>query len=122
VTFSIVSGSATLSGNILILNGWGTVTVSASQPGNNSYAAATSVTQSFFVAPPDNTIVSPQRLLDGSFQLVFYGLVSSNYTVQVSTNLINWQTFTNFTGSNLLFYFKDPAATNFKQRFYRVMQ
>jgi hypothetical protein len=120
VSFSIVSGPATLSGNILVLNGWGTVTVSASQPGNNSYAAATSVTQSFFVTPPDNTIVSPQRLPNGSFQLAFYGLMSSNYTVQTSTNLINWQTFTNFNGSNSVFYLNDSAATNFKQRFYRV--
>jgi len=122
VSFSIVSGPATLSGNILILNGWGTVTVSASQTGNNSYAAATSVTQSFFVTPPNNTIVSPQRLSSGNFQLAFYGLMSSNYAIQTSTNLINWQAFTNFTGSNSLFYFNDPAATNFKQRFYRVMQ
>ena len=121
VSFSIVSGPATLSGSILILNGWGTVTVSASQPGNNSYAAATSVTQSFFVTPPDNTIVSPQRLSNGNFQLAFYGLMNTNYTVQTSTNLINWQTFTNFTGSNSVFYLNDSAATNFKQRFYRVM-
>jgi uncharacterized repeat protein (TIGR02543 family) len=120
VSFSIISGPAALSGNILILNGWGTVTVSASQPGNNSYAAATSVTQSFFVTPPDNTIVSPQRLPNGSFQLAFYGLMNTNYAVQTSTNLINWQTFTNFTGSNSVFYINDSAATNFKQRFYRV--
>jgi sugar lactone lactonase YvrE len=119
VSFSIISGPATLSGNILILNGWGTVTVSASQPGNNSYAAATSVTQSFFVTPPDNTIVSPQRLPNGNFQLAFYGLMGSNYMIQTSTNLIDWQLFTNFTGSNLLFYFDDPAATNFNRRFYR---
>ncbi len=122
VSFSIVSGPATLSGNILVLNGWGTVTVSASQPGNNSYAAATSVSQSFFATPPDNTIVSPQRLSNGNFQLAFYGLMSSNYVVQTSTNLINWQTFTNFTGSNSVFYLNDSAATNFKQRFYRVTQ
>jgi sugar lactone lactonase YvrE len=120
VSFSIVTGPATLSGNILVLNGWGTVTVSASQPGNNSFAAATSVSQSFFATPPDNTIVSPQRLPNGNFQLAFYGLLNTNYTVQTSTNLIDWQTFTNFTGSNLLFYFSDPAAMNFKQRFYRV--
>jgi hypothetical protein len=120
VSFSIVSGPATLSGNILVLNGWGTVTVSASQPGNNSYAAATSVTQSVFVTPPNNTIVSPQRLSNGNFQLAFYGLMTTNYTVQTSTNLISWQTFTNFTGSNAVFYLNDSAATNFKQRFYRV--
>jgi len=120
VSFSIVSGPATLSGNILVLNGWGTVTVSASQPGNNSYAAATSVSQSFLAAPPDNTIVSPQKLPNGNFQLAFYGLMNTNYMVQTSTNLINWQTFTNFTGSNAMFYLNDSAATNFKQRFYRM--
>jgi hypothetical protein len=120
VSFSIVSGPATLSGNILVLNGWGTVTVRASQPGNNSYAVATSVTQSFFVTPPDNTIVSPQRLSNGNFQLAFYGLTGSNYLVQTSTNLFNWQPFTNFTGTNFLLYFNDSSATNFKQRFYRI--
>jgi sugar lactone lactonase YvrE len=119
VSFS-ASGSATLSGNILILTGWGTVTVTASQAGNNTYAAATNVIQSFFVVPPNNTLVSPQRLPNGGFQMGLYGLTSSNYTIKSSTNLISWQTFTNFTGSNALFYFNDPAATNFKQRFYRV--
>ncbi len=121
VSFSIVSGPATLSGNILILNGWGTVTVSASQPGNNSYAAATSVTQSFFVTPPDNTIVSPQRLPNGSFQLAFYGLVGSNYTFQASTDLLNWQPLTNFVLTNYPFYFADPTATNYTRRFYRAV-
>ena len=120
VSFSIVSGPATLSGNILVLNGWGTVTVSASQPGNNSYAAATSVTQFFFVTPPDNTIVGLQ-FSSGGFQLAFYGLTGSNYLIQTSTNLVNWQPFTNFTGTNFLLYFNDPAATNFKQRFYRTV-
>ncbi len=114
------SGPATLSGNILILTGWGTVTVTASQPGNNTYAAATNAVQSFFVVPPDNTIVSPQRLSNGNFQLAFYGLAGTNYLIQTSTNLVNWQPFTNFTGSNLIFYLNDSGATNFKQRFYRV--
>jgi len=116
-----VSGPAVLNGNILALTGWGTIVVTASQSGNASYLAATNVVQSFFVTPPNNTIVTPQRLPDGNFQMGLYGLTSSNYTIKFSTNLINWQTFTNFTGSNMLFYFNDPAATNFKQKFYRVM-
>jgi len=115
-----VSGPAVLNGNILTLTGWGTVAVTASQSGNASYTAATNVVQPFFVVPPDNTIVSPQRLPNGNFQLGFYGLMNTNYTVQTSTNLINWQTFTNFTGSNSVFYLNDSAATNFKQRFYRI--
>ena len=120
VSFS-VSGPAVLNGNILALTGWGTVTVTASQPGNASYMAATNVVQSFFVIPPDNTIVGPQ-FSSGGFQLAFYGLTGSNYLIQTSTNLVNWQPFTNFVGTNSLLYFDDPSATNFKQRFYRTVR
>jgi hypothetical protein len=119
VSFS-VSGPAILNGNIVTLTGWGTVTVTAFQSGNASFMAATNVLQSFFVIPADNTIVAPQRLSNGSFQLAFYGLTGSNYWVQASTNLIDWQPFTNFTGTNFLLYFNDSGATNFKQRFYRI--
>jgi sugar lactone lactonase YvrE len=120
VSFS-VSGPAILSGYILTLTGWGTVTVTASQAGNASYMAATNVVQSFFVVPPDNTIVAPLKLPNGNFQLAFYGLTGSNYLIQTSTNLLDWQPFTNFTGTNFLLYFNDSSATNFKQRFYRAM-
>lgn len=119
VSFS-VSGPAVLDGNILTLTSWGTVTVTASQTGNASYMVATNVVQSFFVVPPDNTIVAPQKLPNGDFQLAFNGLAGSNYLVQTSTNLVNWQPFTNFTGTNFLLYFNDSGATNFKQGFYRI--
>ena len=49
VSFSIVSGPATLNGHILIINGAGTVTVRASQTGNNNYHAATPVEQTFTI-------------------------------------------------------------------------
>ena len=50
VSFSIVSGPATISGNTITLNGTaGTVTVQASQAGNDSFNAAPNVTQSFTV-------------------------------------------------------------------------
>jgi sugar lactone lactonase YvrE len=56
VTFTLVSGPASLSGNIVTLTGGGTVTVSASQLGNNVYAAALSISQSFFVVPPPDAV------------------------------------------------------------------
>jgi YD repeat-containing protein len=48
--------------------------------------------------------------------------VVSNVTghIQVSTNLLNWTTLTNFSGSNTLNLF-DPTATNFNRRFYRAV-
>src|SRR5208282_2038072 len=51
VTFSIVSGPATISSNTITLTGAGTVTVRASQPGNTTYLAAPNVNQSFTVTP-----------------------------------------------------------------------
>jgi sugar lactone lactonase YvrE len=53
VTFTVTSGPATLSGNVLTTTGQGTVTVTASQPGSAAagYAAATPVVQTFTVAP-----------------------------------------------------------------------
>ena len=129
VYLNVLSGPAALdTNNVLTLLGAGTVTVIAWQPGNSNYNAAITVqrsfnvTQSFVVPPPDNTIVNPQRLPNGSFQLAFFGLTGSNYTLQTSSNLINWQTLTNFIGTNSLLYFSDPAATNFKQRFYRTVR
>lgn len=118
VSFS-VSGPATLSGNIVTLTGHGTVTVTALQSGNNSYAAATPVVQSFIVAPPDNTLIA-LGFQNRSFQMALYGIVGSNYTVQASSNLLNWQPFTNFTITNSPYSFIDPATTNFNRRFYRA--
>ncbi len=49
VTFSVVSGSASLTGNQLTLLGTGAITVRASQSGNGSYLAATPVERTFTV-------------------------------------------------------------------------
>lgn len=64
VSFSLLSGPAQLSGNIVTLTNAGTVTIQASQPGNSIYAAASNVIQSLVVASPDTnpptiTIISP---------------------------------------------------------------
>ncbi|MDR3733991.1 MAG: MBG domain-containing protein [Acidobacteriaceae bacterium] len=51
VSFSIVSGPATVSGSTLTLTGAGQVTVQASQAGNTNYLAATPVQRTFTVHP-----------------------------------------------------------------------
>ena len=50
VSFSIVSGPATLSGNTITLTGVGSVTVRASQAGDATYSAAVPVDRSFTVS------------------------------------------------------------------------
>jgi hypothetical protein len=58
ITFTLVSGPATLNGSTLTLTGAGTVTVRASQGGNVDYAAAADVTGSISVAPKALTITA----------------------------------------------------------------
>jgi rhamnogalacturonyl hydrolase YesR len=55
VSFSILSGPASLVGNILTITGAGTVAVRASQAGNTTYAA-TNMDQSFIVSPATLTV------------------------------------------------------------------
>jgi Pro-kumamolisin, activation domain/MBG domain (YGX type)/Bacterial Ig-like domain (group 3) len=57
-----VTGPATLSGSTLTITGVGTVTVTASQAGNASYAAATPVVRSFTVAPAALTVVANNQV------------------------------------------------------------
>ncbi|TAN22609.1 MAG: choice-of-anchor D domain-containing protein [Acidobacteria bacterium] len=64
VTFVLVSGPATLSGDTLTLTGGGTVATEATQAGNNDYQAATPVTRTFLVTAPGLTI-SPSTLAFG---------------------------------------------------------
>jgi hypothetical protein len=56
VSFSILSGPATISGNTITITGAGTVTVRASQIGNTNYNSAVDVDQSFTVAKANQTI------------------------------------------------------------------
>jgi YD repeat-containing protein len=51
VTFSVLSGPATVSGSTLTITGAGTVVVAANQAGNSNYAAAAQVTQTITVTP-----------------------------------------------------------------------
>jgi hypothetical protein len=54
VTYAVTSGPATVIGNILTITGVGSVTVMASQAGNNFYAPATA-SQTFAVIPASTT-------------------------------------------------------------------
>ncbi|MGM0579223.1 MAG: MBG domain-containing protein [Bacteroidota bacterium] len=68
VSFSIISGPAALSGNILSINGAGTVTVEAQQAGDNNYEPATPVSRSFEVFKDEAVIQISNTLqnFDGS--------------------------------------------------------
>ncbi|OJJ18696.1 hypothetical protein BKI52_24125 [marine bacterium AO1-C] len=56
VEFQVVSGPATLDGKTLTFTGLGTITVEATQPGNNRYLAANAVRRTFMVTKGVQTI------------------------------------------------------------------
>lgn len=60
-TFASVTGPASLKGNVLTILGVGTVSVTAYQFGDSTYAAATPVTQSFSVAPATLTVTADDQ-------------------------------------------------------------
>ena len=68
VSFSIVSGSATVLGSTITITGVGTVTVRASQAGNDTYNAAPNVDQAFTVnqATPIITWSNPADITYGT--------------------------------------------------------
>ena len=44
-----------------------------------------------------------------------------SYTLQASTNLVNWIALTNFVSATGTNQFTDPLAPNFIRRFYRAV-
>jgi hypothetical protein len=50
----------------------------------------------------------------------FQAPLGFSYVIQASTDLVNWQPFTNFIGTNAMMYFQDTSATGFSRRFYRA--
>ena len=98
VAFSVLSGPATISGSTVTITGAGTVTIRASQSGNQNFNAAPNVDQSFTVAKANQTITFNQpanhTFGDAPFSLsasatslltVSFSVVSGPATVSGST-------------------------------------
>jgi len=68
VTFTVVSGPATISDDLLELTGLGNVVVRASQPGGNNYAAAPALTKTIAVKanPTALTLLDLAQTYDGT--------------------------------------------------------
>jgi hypothetical protein len=61
-------------------------------------------------------------LPNGQFQSLFSGIPGTNYTVETSTNLIDWIPAAILTASSSPALFTDPDTTNFTERFYRARE
>jgi len=89
VTYSVASGSASIFSNKLSILGAGSVTVTADQQGNTNFLAASTVTNSFYVEPSDqsisfNTQITNQIYGTNSIQLT--GTGSSGLQVSYSVS------------------------------------
>ncbi|KAA5542945.1 Ig-like domain-containing protein [Adhaeribacter rhizoryzae] len=98
VSYRVVSGPASITGNILTLTGAGTVTVQAEQGGNTNYLAANAVPRSFTVIKANQTVVlatiADKTYGDAPFTLsatassglsVTYSIVSGPATISNNT-------------------------------------
>lgn len=59
--------------------------------------------------------------IDGLPEFQLTGQPGYSYTIETSTNLIDWADFTTLTNTNGTVSFTDAASTNYSQRFYRVL-
>jgi uncharacterized protein (TIGR03437 family) len=125
VTLTVISGPATISGNVLTLTGTGVVTLQASQPGNANYLPAPSVQQQFQVTAPSlriDAILNAASYGAGSFApnsfAVVFGtdLATLASAVSLGTTLGGTSIqIKDASGkvSNALLYYSSPAQTNF---------
>jgi hypothetical protein len=82
-----------------------------------------SATQSFTlsVLRPAAPALQQPALSAGQFGFGVSGDAGPDYTIQASTNLANWINLFTTNSPGLPFDWSDPAASNHRQRFYRVL-
>jgi uncharacterized protein (TIGR03437 family) len=125
VTVTVISGPATISGNVLTLTGTGIVTLQASQPGNANYLPAPSVQQQFQVTAPSlriDAILNAASYGAGSFAPNSFAVVfgadlatlasASNLGTTLGGTSIQIKDAAGKT-SNALLYYSSPAQMNF---------
>lgn len=70
------------------------------------------------IAPSSQLALQPQA---NGMKLTLQGVSGSNYTIEVSTDLVHWLAWTNQACSNGTFCVTDCEATNCPMRFYRAV-
>ena len=121
VSFSILSGPASLSGNTVFPNGTpGLVTIRASQSGNTNFNAAADVDNSFLVTALP-VLINPRLAADNRFSMTVSLDTGTRYRVQGSTNLSSWVDLTNFVSSRSAFQFISTNSPTQNRGFYRLV-
>jgi len=90
----------------------------------DTYTQSTNHTFSLLINPtaaPRPTLSSPVRLANGQFKLHVSGTAGQNYTLQSSTNLVNWSSIITLSAPSSSFDLTDPGAVNGVRGFYRIL-
>jgi hypothetical protein len=122
VQYSVVSGPASLSGNILTFSAPGVVLVAASAPGNADYAPATSVTNRYAVGASPLVL----RIVNkgGPPALELEGGAGVHYEVQESRDFHAWTNvaMTIGLGAGQPVAIPIPSETGVTDRFFRAVE
>ena len=62
----------------------------------------------------------PGAQTNGELQLPVYGTIGMSYSLEVSTNLVNWEIVSPFYCTNNPTYVTAPNSSNSRVRFYRI--
>ena len=121
VSYSIVSGPATVSGNTISLDGTtGTVVVRASQNGNANYLPATAVDRSFTVSLPNAILKSETAVVNNignSWQTINLDntynspIIVATPVLELSTDLPVVTRVRNITGTSFQLKIQNPSNT-----------
>jgi hypothetical protein len=98
------------------LTGNATLTASAFE---TNYDNSIGASAAFVVVPMSFT--SAGYAAGGQFQLGFAGAAGDTYVLQATTNFTDWTPISTNTATTNFFILTDPDATNFQNRFYRVL-
>ena len=72
-------------------------------------------------APAPFRLTASPTLPGGQFSFTLLGEPGRNYTIQASTDLVNWSAVTNFISATGTNEFTDAVAPSFSRRFYRAI-
>jgi probable HAF family extracellular repeat protein len=64
---------------------------------------------------------TPSIQSNSQLRFTLLGEAGRSYTIQASTNLVNWTALTNFVSATGTNEFIDPTAANFSRKFYRAV-
>jgi hypothetical protein len=102
-----------------VFNLTGNETVTANAFETNFYNSIAASAQ--FLVQPLNFTSLGYNTAGGQFQLGFEGVSNETYVLQATTNFTDWTPISTNTATTSFFILTDPDATNFQNRFYRVL-